>query len=740
MRILMLIDRLDIGGAETHVLTLAAALQRTGAQVTVLSFGGTLESKLRADGVRCLHFPAPMSSGIGCLRNLAFLRRLVRRSRYDVIHAHTRRCALLLRLLPRLATKSAAAPWQCYRLRSVRRALAPLRVVTAHAAFAPRFSRLSYWGEATLAVSEDIRTHLRRHFGVTHPVRVLPNGVELAHAMPEKEQSVFSIVFASRMDADCSLGGELLLRIAPLLWAEAAKRGKALRICLLGGGNDCHRLRLLWSAACAAHPALSQIDVTLPGGVEDVRPYLAAAQVFVGVSRAALEALSEGCSVVLAGNEGYGGLLTPQSFAEHAATNFCCRGREKLSEAAVLQDLRRLLDEGEAERRARTDALVSLLRRHYDIDTLAAKTLRFYSGALSQKRQLRLLCAGYFGRGNLGDEAILRCLMRRFDGAAAPGSLADAPWYTAPRGKVWMPHIYRSRTGSAYHARRMLWIGRKAWVREGVSSVAAPSLRLRLCALDRRRVLAAFGQLLHSDALLLGGGSLLQNGSRHGNLSLLYYLALCTVARLCGCPFSLRANGAGPLRGWWARWAVALTLRGASGISLRDVDSRRQLACLGVPEERLTLLEDGVAAWRARCTLPVRRGNYVCICPRGGDLSDMSQLLSLAQRCAPGCPVVYVALDAQQDILGCAVLAALFPGRMVCPGSEREAAALLGGAAMVVSMRLHGLILAGKAPGRIALATQASADKLVAEVGGKNVEKINKKFQKKAIQTPKNIV
>jgi polysaccharide pyruvyl transferase WcaK-like protein len=253
-------------------------------------------------------------------------------------------------------------------------------------------------------------------------------------------------------------------------------------------------------------------------------------------------------------------------------------------------------------------------------------------------------------------------------------------------------------------------------------------------------VLAAFGQLLHSDALLLGGGSLLQNGSRHGTLSLLYYLALCVAARLCGCPFSLRANGIGPLRGRWARWAVALTLRGASGISLRDEASRQLLIRCGVRPERIGLLEDGVAAWRARCNLPVRRGNYVCICPRGGDLSDMSQLLSLAQRCAPGCPAVYVALDAQQDILGCAVLAALFPGRMVCPGSEREAATLLGGAAMVVSMRLHGLILAGKDPGRIALATQASADKLVAEVGGENVEKINKNFQKKAIQTPKNIV
>jgi len=357
-----------------------------------------------------------------------------------------------------------------------------------------------------------------------------------------------------------------------------------------------------------------------------------------------------------------------------------------------------------------------------------------------------VVCAGYFGQGNLGDEAILRCLLRRFQGATAPRSLADAPWYGAERAKAWTPHTCRSRRGAAYHARRCLphmrlpSYGRSIVAQAPSAAAVIPSLRLRLCVLDRRRVLAAFAQLGKADALLLGGGSLLQNGSRHGSLSLLYYLGLCVAARLLSCPFSLRANGIGPLHGFWAKWAVGAVLRQAAGISLRDADSRHLLLRLGVPRERMTLLEDGVAAWRARCSLPVRRGAYVCICPRGGDLSAMQQLLSMAHRYAPGCPRVYVALDAVEDVVGCAVLCACEGGRMICPRSEMEAAMLLGGAVAVISMRLHGLILAGKEPGLLALATDATVDKLSAEIGCESVEKINKKFQKRAIQTKRNIV
>ena len=743
MRILMLIDGLGIGGAETHVVTLAAAMQRAGAQVSVLSCGGVLESALKERSVTCLRFPAPMHSATGWLRNALYLRRLLKQQPFDVLHAHTRRCALMLRLLPQKAPRRMAKVWRGYRTAAVRRALAPVRIVTAHAAFSSRFARLSYWGEATIAVSEDIRAHLARHFSVGHAVRVLPNGIEMGRIPPTvPPHGEFSVVFASRLDRDCSHSAELLLRMVPTLATEAARRGKRFRLCILGGGECLESLRDLWKEICAKQSTLPPTTVDLPGGVGDVRAYFAAAQVFVGVSRAALEALGCGCAVVLSGNEGYGGLLTPETFDEHAATNFCCRGQGRASAATLLEALLPLLDEPPEVRRARHDALLPLLRRRYDVDALAAKTLRLYQTALSQKRRLNVLCAGYFGRGNLGDEAILRCLMRRLDGAVAPRSLAAAPWYAAPPTDRGILHVKPDRIGT-YRAKRSFpqrFFATPALPGGGACKKKphAPPLRLRLHVLWRDQALRGLGQQLRqADALLLGGGSLLQNGSRHGNRSLLYYLGLCVAAWLAGCPFSLRANGIGPLHRRWARHAVGWTLRLAAGISVRDESSRQLLVACGVPGERIALLEDGVAAWLARrqniqtTPLPTAwQGGYVCICPRGGEREDAEQLLAIAHQLASTLPRLYLALDERQDVVGCHALSALAPGTLIRPRNEREATVLLGGATAVVSMRLHALILSGKRPKYAALLTPATRDKLLAELVLKNNKNTPTIFEK----------
>ena len=52
MKILLLIDSLGVGGAETHVYDLARELSRVGHSVTVASCGGELARNLRACGVR----------------------------------------------------------------------------------------------------------------------------------------------------------------------------------------------------------------------------------------------------------------------------------------------------------------------------------------------------------------------------------------------------------------------------------------------------------------------------------------------------------------------------------------------------------------------------------------------------------------------------------------------------------------------------------------------------------------
>ncbi len=762
MKILMLIDSLHIGGAETHVLTLSRALTKLGAQVSVLSSGGALENDLKQHGIPTLRFPAAVTSPVGLLRCALFLRRLVRKQSFDVLHAHTRRCAALLRLLPRMAAPAVAVEWPAYRRRGVRRALAPLRVVTAHAAFTPRYRSLSYWGETTVAVSEDIRAHLLRCFSPRlrqHPIRVIPNGVELTPKPPAARDSRFwSITFASRLDEDCSAAATCLLQLAPSLAAAAARTGRELRLRILGGGSAYARLCALRDTVLSENGTTLRADnLRLVGYVSDPRPYLSAADVFVGVSRAALEALSCGCRVVLAGDEGYGGPLTCDNFSHFAAGNFCCRGEQPCHPATLLRDLVPLAAQV-SQAPAEQERLHALLRRHCDVDVCAEQLLRAYLRALAEKRRLRLLLVGYFGRGNLGDEAILRALARRFSGACAPTSLADAPWYTAPRCDA-----SDARARRAPSARPGAYYARRALLRQDGTVIPSPyaryrgnyerygrtvarhrpalhvPLRLTPCVLSHRVERTAAGGLRYAgvaalrarslgrlpssfgraDALLLGGGELLQTVSRRGRLSLLYYLVLPAIALVRGCPFSLRACGVGELRGALSRRLTAVILRRSVGISLREEASRQRLVACGLHAARLQLLTDGVAAWVRRRDAhlppvslpPSLRHGYICICPRESDSQTYDALLRFADEQVPQLPRVYPAMG-EEDLPACRALWARESGYVLSVPNEYAARALLGGAEAVISMRLHALLLSEGCRLRLPYGSRINRDKL----------------------------
>lgn len=177
MKILMLIDSLGIGGAETHVETLALGLAELGSDVCVASSGGAIAQRLVAKGIPHLLLPSvvntsprlPLPLRLALAREM--LARYIERERPDVVHAHTRRMAFLISGI-------------------CRRRKIPL-IFTAHAKFSMDFPKniFSRWGDATIAVSEDIASHVIAHSG-THSfvnflcrsgvksITVIPNGVK----------------------------------------------------------------------------------------------------------------------------------------------------------------------------------------------------------------------------------------------------------------------------------------------------------------------------------------------------------------------------------------------------------------------------------------------------------------------------------------------------------------------------------------------------------------------------------
>ena len=188
MKILMLTDSMDMGGAETHIRELALALVGKGHRVLLVSGGGRLADALAAHGVRTVTLPLSSRSPLAVRSCYRQLLRLVRRERPNLIHAHARFPALLA----------------C----GVSHKTGVPVVTTVHARFRTGIRRLfSRWGVASVAVSEDLRDYLSSEYRIPpENITVIPNGIDTRRfaPLPPKPETTadkpFRIVFMSRMD------------------------------------------------------------------------------------------------------------------------------------------------------------------------------------------------------------------------------------------------------------------------------------------------------------------------------------------------------------------------------------------------------------------------------------------------------------------------------------------------------------------------------------------------------------
>ncbi len=163
MRILHVTSHLDVGGVARHVVSLARAGVARGHQVAIASSAGALAAEAAAGGVALWDAPLRTSAEFSpqvftATRRLAAR---LRREPVDLLHAHTR------------VGQVAAA-------RLARRLDLPY-VVTWHGFFRPNLGR-RLWpctGDLTIAISEPVREHLVRDFGVpASRVRLIPHGLD----------------------------------------------------------------------------------------------------------------------------------------------------------------------------------------------------------------------------------------------------------------------------------------------------------------------------------------------------------------------------------------------------------------------------------------------------------------------------------------------------------------------------------------------------------------------------------
>lgn len=504
LRILLVATRMGIGGAETHILTLSRALKKRGHHVCIISSGGAYLPALISAQIEHVTLPLDCKDIRSVTKSYREIWKIATVGRYDVVHAHGRIPAFICGMLSR-------------------RAGFPPFAVTAHGFYDPAPPRraLTLWGRRNIAVSEDVKSFIVEKYKLDPAsIDIITNGVD-TDVPPHQESTRLRIVTASRLDGDTALTPTLLCELMPRIRRDFPHLDPTLTV--VGGGSKLPELREAARLANSQSPGA----ITVAGNALDMPSILARADIFVGSSRAALEAMAASVPVILCSDMGCDGVLDETNLRRAEETNFTCRGGNPADHETLRLALERLLCASERERSLYGAFGRAYVTRRASADTFAEKTLAFWRDLIEYERGGVMLC-GYFGAGNTGDDATLSAVL---------SSLPELPKGITPTVPTSNPEA----------------------LPEGVRAIG----RYNLPKIKK--------ELKNSRLFVLCGGTLLQNST--SNRSLAYYYYLSRLASKQGARVMLWAGGVGPIIGDEAAYEAVAAVENCDAVTLRDPDS-----------------------------------------------------------------------------------------------------------------------------------------------------------------------
>lgn len=269
-------------------------------------------------------------------------------------------------------------------------------------------------------------------------------------------------------------------------------------------------------------------------------------------------------------------------------------------------------------------------------------------------RKIQVVLCGYYGHQNGGDEALLASLLQMLPESVTPLVLSGDPVQTSKQ--------------------------------YGVE------------ACDRRDPLAVIQALRASEALIWGGGSLIQDVT--SLLSPLYYSGLMGLAQRLGLKTIAWAQGIGPLKRRGTRWLAQQIFRGCTAVSVRDAASATLLSnwhvpCVIAPDPVWALESVPVAGlWN----LPAPR---VAVALRSHPLLTPARLTNLTQalvdfQTATQTCVLLIPFQPVQDRAIAESIQPHLPGpsQILHLDDPKALKGVFRGVEMAIAMRFHGLIMA----------------------------------------------
>ncbi len=201
--ILLLVPRMNIGGAESYVALVARSLKLLGYNVYLASAGGALATKLQQEGIKHFFLPIRLSKYISGI----LLKRIIKKYNIEIIHANSEAAGIV-----------AVKTRQKYNLDI------PI-VYTAHGVLPAKVKDIINQVDKIIAVSNFSREAAIKEGFSANKIEVVYNGVDIDKFKPHEEkrnllrkkynipQDAFTMIIVSRIKNLRNKGHQHLLNV-----------------------------------------------------------------------------------------------------------------------------------------------------------------------------------------------------------------------------------------------------------------------------------------------------------------------------------------------------------------------------------------------------------------------------------------------------------------------------------------------------------------------------------------------
>lgn len=674
MRIMLFAAGGDIGGGKTHILSLARELAEENALRLVSFRRGVLSREAREMGIDTVD----VDSDLGTFKAFTLALSQVKAFSPDVIHCHGAKANMLGVLVKRI--KGVPVMTTVHSDPRLDYLGMPLKQYTYGVINAYALRHMDYY----VAVADRMQELLIERGFDPQSIFTVYNGLDFSRAAKEGRagkdpEEVIRVGIAARLTPIKDIG--------TVIRAFAAAYGQEprLRLSIAGTGEDADSLKKLAEQLGVAHVT------DFEGWVEDIKAYFSKIDINVLASLSEtfpyslLEGAYQHCPAIATRVGGIPSLI------EHEVSGFLFDPGDVATFAGYILKLA----EDAGLRKTLAENLFQRAAQSFSLEKMKQDQQRIYQTVLrrsrADKRAGAVLCGAY-GRGNAGDEAILRAILtqlRQID--------PDIPFQVMSRN----PQETR--------------------LKEKVGSYFIFNVPAFLRSLSRARL------------FVNGGGSLIQDVT--SSRSLYFYLFTLWAARRMGCRIVMYGCGIGPISRPRNRWVAGKVLNATADIiTLRDSVSLELLRTMGVSRPEIILAADPAVNLRHADPEEVRQAfdregipaelPKIGFCLRAWETFKRPEEVAKAADYAwktYGLTPVFLPIEMPKDMpVGEKVSQMLSSPHFVCRKSHpvEDLIGMLGSMELVLGMRLHSLIFAtaGGAP-VIGISYDVKVDSFIKDIG-----------------------